>query len=150
MTSRSNELHDDPEARRINDLLDAEEQRLCRAVAELRVIALDEGFDEHDAGQPAWTSEDAADAASDTLTKEVGHGLIADFGHALDDVRDARLRLLHHHYGLCERCGAAVDPMRLDVVPATRWCMACALEAEADVRCGLVGEPGEPSARRRH
>ena len=123
--------------RRIESLLDAEERRLDRAIDELRSIALDEGPDEHDAGEPAWTSEDAAGAASDTLTREVGYGLIDDFRGALDDVCHARLRLLRDQYGLCARCAAAIDPMRLEAVPATRWCLSCARDVERDVRRGL-------------
>ncbi len=124
--------------RRINSLLDAEQRRLDRAIDELRSIALDEGPDEHDAGEQAWTSEDAAGAASDTLTREVGYGLIDDFRGALDDVRHARLRLLRDRYGLCARCAAAIDPMRLEAVPATRWCLSCARDVERDVRRGLL------------
>ena len=127
--------------RRVETLLDAEERRLGRAIDELRSIALDEGPDEHDSGEPAWTSEDAAGAASDTLTREVGYGLIEDFRAALDDVRHARHRLLRDQYGRCERCGAEVDPLRLEAVPATRWCLSCAREVEGEVRRGLVREP---------
>ena len=126
---------------RIERLLDAEEQRLGRAIDELRSIALDEGPDEHDSGEPAWTSEDAAGAASDTLTREVGYGLIEDFRTALEDVLHARHRLRSDQYGRCERCGAAIDPMRLEAVPATRWCLSCAREVERDVRSGLLREP---------
>jgi RNA polymerase-binding transcription factor DksA len=118
-------------------LLDAEERRLDRAIDELRSIALDEGPDEHDAGEPAWTSEDAAGAASDTLTREVGYGLIEDFRGALEDVRHARHRLLRDQYGLCARCATEIDPMRLEAVPATRWCLSCARDVERDVRLGL-------------
>lgn len=127
--------------RRIERLLDAEERRLRRAIDELRSIALDEGPDEHDCGEPAWTSEDAAGAASDTLTREVGYGLIEDFRTALDDVHHARHRLLLDQYGRCERCGAAIDPMRLEAVPATRWCLSCAREVERNPRRGLLREP---------
>jgi DnaK suppressor protein len=29
-------------------------------------------------------------------------------------------------YGLCERCGVQIDPERLDILPETTLCAACA------------------------
>jgi DnaK suppressor protein len=31
-------------------------------------------------------------------------------------------------YGICERCGAEIDPMRLKVIPWTKYCAKCARE----------------------
>ena len=118
------------DVRRILSALEAEECNLERAVAELRIVALDEAFDDHDHGDVAWNSEDAANVASDTLAREVGFGLIEEFQTAIEDVRQARQRLLEGRYGQCERCGATVAPARLDAVPATRWCVACASSVE--------------------
>jgi RNA polymerase-binding transcription factor DksA len=116
--------------RRIRRSLDEEERRLTRAIADLRIVALDEVPEEHDRGDVAWNSEDAANAASDTLEREVGFGLIQEFQTAIENVHLARQRLLNDHYGVCERCGADIHPARLDAVPATRWCLACASSLE--------------------
>ena len=115
---------------RIRSSLDEEECRLTRAIAELRIVALDEVSDEHDRGDVVWNSDDAAHAASDTLAREVGFGLIQEFQTAIDHVHLARQRLLDDRYGLCEQCGADIGRARLNAVPATRWCLPCASSLE--------------------
>jgi RNA polymerase-binding transcription factor DksA len=68
--------------------------------------------------------------ASETLEREVDLGLIGDFRRTLDEIAGARQRLAAGRYGVCERCRAYVDPLRLEAVPATRFCRPCADEAE--------------------
>lgn len=83
------------------------------------------------------------------LERHVGHrdeAVAADFEEqavelensetmfALDDqlqqeareVQAALSRLDRGSYGACERCGAMIDPRRLEVLPATRFCIGCA------------------------
>jgi RNA polymerase-binding transcription factor DksA len=125
----------------VEERLNAEQRRIDRAIAELHSVELDDGPDEHDRGQPAWTSEDAAQAANDTLSREVGFGLIDEFSHGLDEVEDARSRLRDGRYGRCETCGAAICADRLAAVPATRWCVACATHVEHEARWRLSPLP---------
>jgi RNA polymerase-binding transcription factor DksA len=87
------------------------------------------------------------------LDRHVGHrdeALAADFEEqavelensetmfALDDqlqqeareIQAALGRLERGTYGECEKCGATVDPRRLEVLPATRFCIGCASGAK--------------------
>ncbi|MDD4875943.1 MAG: TraR/DksA C4-type zinc finger protein [Dehalococcoidales bacterium] len=41
-----------------------------------------------------------------------------DVGHALEKFEDGT-------YGLCEGCGQAMDPARLEALPQARLCMSC-------------------------
>lgn len=41
------------------------------------------------------------------------------------DVRVAQARLEDGTYGLCARCGQVVDPARLEMRPASRYCVRC-------------------------
>lgn len=43
-------------------------------------------------------------------------------------VRDALSRFHDGTYGICERCGGAIQPDRLAALPATRLCIRCARE----------------------
>jgi len=43
-------------------------------------------------------------------------------------VRDALSRFHDGTYGICERCGGAIQPDRLAALPATRLCFRCARE----------------------
>ena len=45
----------------------------------------------------------------------------------LDEVAAARGRLVAGTYGVCERCGGAVDPARLAARPTARTCVPCAV-----------------------
>jgi RNA polymerase-binding transcription factor DksA len=46
-------------------------------------------------------------------------------------LREALVRVREGTYGRCERCGAQIDPERLDILPATSLCAACARAASA-------------------
>lgn len=48
----------------------------------------------------------------------------------LTRVKAALERLDHGDYGICRRCGAAIDPRRLDIDPTATRCIACASEGE--------------------
>jgi DnaK suppressor protein len=48
----------------------------------------------------------------------------------LKDIRDARRRMDAGDYGLCEECGEAIDPRRLEALPATRLCKECRSDEE--------------------
>ncbi len=44
----------------------------------------------------------------------------------LAEIDAALARLAQDRYGICERCGRPIAPERLDALPATRLCIACA------------------------
>jgi len=44
----------------------------------------------------------------------------------LDEVDDALARLAARTYGVCEACGGPIAAERLDALPVTRRCVACA------------------------
>lgn len=48
----------------------------------------------------------------------------------LQQVLAALARLGSHGYGLCERCGDAIDLHRLEALPATPLCIACQILQE--------------------
>jgi RNA polymerase-binding transcription factor DksA len=87
------------------------------------------------------------------INRDVGHreeALAADFAeqaielenaetlYALDDqlqmeaheIQAALMRLDQGSYGTCEACGTQIDERRLAALPATRFCVRCANEAE--------------------
>lgn len=69
-----------------------------------------------------------ADAASDTQEEEQDLASVTRESDKLVRIDDA-LRLLRDEpraYATCERCGTAIEPERLDLVPWTRLCASCA------------------------
>jgi RNA polymerase-binding transcription factor DksA len=105
--------------------LEAERERLK---AELELLAADErtrsvderGYDNH-----------LADDATDTLEVEKDLALEHHLKGLLRDVEAALQRVAEGRYGRCEECGQAINPERLAVLPATRYCLACSQRASA-------------------
>lgn len=71
-------------------------------------------------------SADAPDRAQETgndaVLEQLGHGtaaLIDQYQHAIE-------RIDHGRYGLCEVCGFAIEPARLEAVPQATDCADCA------------------------
>jgi RNA polymerase-binding transcription factor DksA len=52
-------------------------------------------------------------------------------GARIKALREALVRVREGVYGRCRRCGAQIDPERLDILPATSLCAACARAVSA-------------------
>jgi RNA polymerase-binding transcription factor DksA len=111
-----------------------ERDRLARVIAELGASELDQRTEEEDLGEVASASQHPADVASETLEREIEIGLLHEFRDALAELDAAADRLEHDRYGCCERCATSIPVARLQAVPATRWCLACAETVERDAR----------------
>jgi len=65
---------------------------------------------------------DAGRAESDALHLEIERATLAALGREVSELRAALKRLDDGIYGRCEGCGGAIEPGRLEAVPATRRC----------------------------
>jgi RNA polymerase-binding transcription factor DksA len=89
--------------------------------------------EEHDgqrqsAGEVATSPSGMADMGSDTQEEEKDWANIHRETAQLEQI-DAALRLLRDDptaYGTCEKCGREIEPERLELVPWTGRCAACA------------------------
>jgi DnaK suppressor protein len=70
---------------------------------------------------------DVAEAASD---RQLQTTLLAHSQQHLQEVETALRRLEAGTYGLCERCGGAIQPERLSVLPYTTTCFNCQTRQE--------------------
>jgi len=85
----------------------------------------------------AWLAGDAEDANGDdehdpegsTLAFERARvaALLTDAESHLQDLDRALAKLVAGTYALCEACGKAITPERLEALPATRRCFDCAM-----------------------
>jgi DnaK suppressor protein len=73
-------------------------------------------------------TDDEHDPEGPTIAYERSRlsALIAQADDQLVEVRAALNRLATGSYGLCERCGDRIAAARLEALPATRTCRACA------------------------
>ena len=67
---------------------------------------------------------------------------IAILGHEFSELREIDLalqRIAAGTYGICVECGRAIEPARLDALPAARQCLGC--KASFEKRRGIVRHP---------
>ena len=72
---------------------------------------------------------DFAEQAVERQNDEVLDALLAEAEAGMRLVGLARLRLAEGRYGLCQRCGEAISPARLQALPAAEYCLHCAEQA---------------------
>lgn len=80
-------------------------------------------------------------ADSSQVTAERGEleALVQSLTDALEEVERALAKLRDGTYGRCERCGEPIAPARLEAMPASRYCIACAART--------TKHAGKPSGR---
>ena len=75
------------------------------------------------------TQGDDADQAAHVVDLATDLALRERWEQKLDELRKARSRLRAGQYGVCESCGASIDPERLDVMPQVVRCIVCQRES---------------------
>ena len=90
---------------------------------ELRARLSELGF-----GDSAGLEYDPNFADSSQVTAERGEAeaLAASLRDALGEVEHALAKIDQGTYGVCEVCGRAINPARLEAKPAARLCIDCA------------------------
>ena len=72
--------------------------------------------------------------SSDTYDQDVREGQNQD--QTLQEIAAALNRIERGTYGRCEECGTEVSRERLQAIPYTRWCVACARRSEGEPPAG--------------
>jgi DnaK suppressor protein len=67
-----------------------------------------------------------ADSSQVTAERGEVEALAAKLRDTLAEVDKALDKLASGSYGSCESCGNPIDPVRLEAMPATRFCINCA------------------------
>ncbi len=67
-----------------------------------------------------------ADLGTDAFDQDVSLSLMENEQQILDQVAAALDRLDQGTYGTCQECGRAIGPERLQALPYTSFCVACA------------------------
>lgn len=70
-------------------------------------------------------SADSTEQAVERENDEVLGGIGLETQSAIDDINAALARISEGTYGRCACCGKAINPDRLDVLPATPYCVSC-------------------------
>jgi DnaK suppressor protein len=93
-----------------------------------RVVALTEDFDAIVASTDLVSTDDEHDPDGSTIAFEraMVAALLEQARAQCTELEAALERLGAGTYGRCERCGQAIAPARLEVLPATALCIICA------------------------
>lgn len=70
-------------------------------------------------------SQDIADKAANSYTKEFLFSLSSSERDMLQLVDEALVRIDDHRYGVCEACEDELDKKRLEAVPWAKRCLSC-------------------------
>jgi DnaK suppressor protein len=70
-------------------------------------------------------TQDVADMAVESYTKEFNFGKSSGDRHLLQLIGDALERIENKSYGTCVNCESVIGPKRLEAVPWTRLCIQC-------------------------
>jgi RNA polymerase-binding transcription factor DksA len=73
---------------------------------------------------------DIVDQANHTVDLATNLALLYSYEQKLRQLERARARLRTGQYGVCELCGARIDPARLDAVPHATLCVRCQRQSE--------------------
>ncbi len=90
-----------------------------KAAIEARLSSIDEELDSHH--NPDWE-----DLAIERENDEVLETSALTGQQDLRQIDAALIRIKQGDYGNCVKCGAEIEQQRLDVLPATPFCRACA------------------------
>lgn len=104
------------------DILDSARDRLEQELAHIQSELKDLGASP-DGSVEVTLDEGFADAAQATSERSKVLSMVENLQQRLRDVEAALGRVERGVYGLCERCGKPINPERLEVVPAARFCI---------------------------
>lgn len=83
-------------------------------------------IEKHFRGQDGRLEADSGDVGSILSSDEVLEGLEDAARDEILEIRGALRRIDEGTYGVCENCGDAIAPRRLEALPHTRRCVKCA------------------------
>jgi RNA polymerase-binding protein DksA len=87
------------------------------------------GSIEDETGDEAYDNH-LADTATVTFDRGVDYGLEENSEAVLAAIDAALARIENGTYGICQRCGKAIAPERLEALPYAELCIDCKREVE--------------------
>jgi RNA polymerase-binding transcription factor DksA len=68
---------------------------------------------------------DPVELASGLPSDDVDFSCMESISREIGEINEALARVREGRYGLCEGCGKAIAPARLEAIPYARLCLAC-------------------------
>lgn len=109
----------------VKERLLEQKQRLWQEVKDRLKSHIGDGYQEMLA-----TARDEEDQASVSHLAETHLSLLGPKRLELEAIEEALQRIENGTYGVCEACGHAIEPRRLEVMPETPFCRNCMSQKE--------------------
>jgi DnaK suppressor protein len=93
----------------------------------------------------AEVDPDADEGDPDMVERETVLALVQGIKRKLESIEYALRQAGKGRYGICESCGEAIDPARLEIVPEATLCVPCKSARERGTRLGTL--PAQFSSR---
>jgi RNA polymerase-binding transcription factor DksA len=113
-------------------LLRAERQRLEELLLALSTNGQERGELQVVVPEPSSNDQHPADLATDTFERARDMSIAQRVEAEITDVDRALQRIDQGTYGTCEACSRKIDHARLQVLPATRFCVEDQQRAERE------------------
>jgi RNA polymerase-binding transcription factor DksA len=97
-----------------------------KAQLEARLALLEARLGDIEAELDSHQSKDWEDLATERETDEVLEGLGLSGQQEIRMIKAALVRIEEGEFGICTKCGTDISPERLEVLPYTPFCHACA------------------------
>ncbi|MDI6851444.1 MAG: TraR/DksA C4-type zinc finger protein [bacterium] len=76
--------------------------------------------------QDEWSEpKDPEDLANLTMSDDLRKKIYENEFQKLNEIEEALERIAMGKYGICERCGGAIEEERLELIPWTKYCSTC-------------------------
>jgi DnaK suppressor protein len=98
-------------------LADRLQLRLAELTGEIQVV---------EAARRSPLDADFAEQARQLAGQDALGGIEETKMHESNDIRTTLNRIEDGSYGLCSKCGAAINPARLEALPTATTCIKCA------------------------
>lgn len=100
--------------------------RLRGDVSHLTSEAMRTGNNGDIGGVPPSAPMHMADVGTDNFEQEFTFSLLQNQEQVLEEISDALERIKQGNFGRCEECKCSIPKARLQALPYTRHCVACA------------------------
>ena len=114
--------------------LEAERTRLEELRQDFEDEHLQSESESQNLSELSAAAQHQADLGTETFNRERDLSILEQVEAELADVEHALVRLENGTYGTCEACGRPIDEARLEVQPATRFCVNDQAAAEREAR----------------
>jgi DnaK suppressor protein len=133
---RAEEAGGSPDLSAARRALEAERRRLEAVADDVPAPAVGGDDDSGSGPELSGVDQHPADTGTETQNQEQNLAVGESIRDALAEVDAAFARIDDGTYGLCTACGRPIAAARLEALPATRFCLDDAVQAEVEVEHG--------------